>query len=115
MLIPQTNNTPLVVASISEGVISIKGKIIPENPDEFFHQLELITQKCAESSQNLKINLQLDYFNTPSSKMLARYFRKVIAKNPEINWYFEKNDEEIKEAGEDYASLLNFKFNFIEN
>lgn len=116
MVIPETKNTPLVVASIEEGIISIKGKIIPENPDEFFNQLEIVTSQCVKGNRNqqLRINLQLDYFNTTSSKMLARYFKSILAKNPNINWHFEKGDFEIREAGQDYATLLNFPINLVE-
>lgn len=31
-----------------------------------------------------------------------------------INWYFEKGDEDMKEAGEDYANLLDLEFHFLE-
>lgn len=116
MIIPQTIHTPLVVASPDSGVISIKGKIIPENPDEFFNQLEIITQQClSEKKENqLNINIQVDYFNTPSSKMLAKYFKSVIPQNPMINWHYEPGDDSIREAGEDYSALLNFPFNLVE-
>jgi hypothetical protein len=116
MVIPQTPHTPLVVASFEEGIISIKGKIIPENPDEFFHQLELLTTKCLDSKKEgaLNINIQLDYFNTPSSKMLARYFKSVLPGSPRINWHYEKGDDSIREAGEDYSVLLDFPFNIVE-
>lgn len=115
MVIAETKNTPSVVASLSEKVISIKGKITPENPDEFFNQLEIVTNSCISSSdKELVLNVFLDYFNTPSSKMLSRYFKWLIQYNPVINWHYLEGDEELKEAGEDYAILINYKFNFIE-
>ncbi len=115
MLIPETKNTPSVVAALNENIISIKGKITPENPDEFFNQLEILTKKCiAQSSKTLQLNLSLEYFNTPSSKMLAKYLKSIIQNKPIINWYFEEGDEELKEAGEDYAILIDYKINLIE-
>jgi len=116
MIIPQTIHTPLVVASFEEGIISIKGKIIPENPDEFFNQLEILTHKCIseKKAEQLNLNVQLDYFNTTSSKFLARYFKSLIQDAPKINWHYERGDDSIKEAGEDYALMLNFPFNLVE-
>lgn len=116
MVIPQTIHTPLVVASVDEGIISIKGKIIPENPDEFFNQLEILTQECMNRKKNehISLNIQLDYFNTPSSKMLAKYFKSLLKDQPEINWHYEKGDDSIREAGEDYSSMLNFPFKMVE-
>lgn len=116
MVIPQTMHTPLVVASFDEGIISIKGKIIPENPDEFFHQLEILTNKCLTQKKEgkLNLNLQLDYFNTPSSKFLAHYFKALLVEQPSINWHYEKGDDSIKEAGEDYSTMLKYPFNILE-
>jgi hypothetical protein len=116
MVIAQTSHTPMVVASFEEGIISIKGKIIPENPDEFFHQLELLTQKCLETKKtgSLQVNIQLDYFNTPSSKMLAKYFKWIIPGQPRIFWHFEKGDDAIREAGEDYSTMLGYLFEPVE-
>lgn len=116
MVIDPTTHTPLVVASFEEGIISIKGKIIPENPDEFFHQLEMLTQRCLETKKTkpLQLNIQLDYFNTPSSKMLARYFKSVIPEQPKIFWHYEKGDDAIREAGEDYSVMLDYSFQPVE-
>ncbi len=116
MTIPQTTHTPYVIASLDEGTISIKGKIIPENPDEFFNQLEILTTVCLTHTEKkqLVLNIELDYFNTPSSKMLARYFKSILMEGLKINWFYEKGDDSIKEAGEDYSLLLNFPFNIVE-
>jgi hypothetical protein len=117
MIIKETKDTPLVEVFINDSVITVKGKITPQNPDEFFHQLELMTDRCLEQNKTkaLSLNFKLDYFNTTSSKMLARYFKSIVNKNPQINWHFEKGDEEIKEAGQDYSTLLNFPFSLVEN
>lgn len=116
MVIPPTPHTPLVEASIEDATISIKGKIIPENPDEFFHQLEILTHRCLghKKQGSLNVNLQLDYFNTPSSKFLAKYFKSILVEEPKINWHYEKGDESIREAGEDYATMLKYPFNIKE-
>ena len=35
--------------------------------------------------------------------------------NPvEINWYYEEDDEDMFEAGEDYQSIINLNFKMIE-
>jgi hypothetical protein len=117
MTIPPTAHTPYVIASLDDGTINIKGKIIPENPDEFFNQLEILTKMCLTHSEKkqLILNIELDYFNTPSSKMLAKYFKSILKEEElKINWYYEKGDDSIKEAGEDYSVLLNFPFNILE-
>ena len=116
MTIPQTPHTPLVVADFDQGKITVQGKIIPENPDEFFNQLEILTDLSFKKNTQpvLNIDFQLDYFNTTSSKMLARYLKSIIREGLKINWTYEKGDDSIREAGEDYATLLEFPFNIIE-
>jgi hypothetical protein len=49
-----------------------------------------------------------------ASKLLSKFFIKLIALNATINWYYEKDDEEIKEAGEDYKIMLNYEINILE-
>ena len=66
------------------------------------------------TTQTLTVGLRLDYFNTVASKLLSKFFIRLIALNATINWYYEKDDEEIKEAGEDYKIMLNYEINIIE-
>lgn len=115
-VIPQTNKTPQVEFDSTKGVLHMQGKIIQENPIEFFDQInQYVDDYLKKNEDNLEINLQLDYFNTVSSKMLSKFFIKVIATNkPTLNWYYEKDDVELKEAGEDYATIINYPINLIE-
>ena len=55
------------------------------------------------------VNVQLEYFNTSSSKCILDVFKKLEAihkaKNDVIiNWHYEEDDEDMLEAGEDYES-----------
>ncbi len=63
----------------------------------------------------------MEYFNTSSSKCILDVFKKlenVFKKNNEegvtINWYYEEDDEDMLEAGEDYQSILKIPFKMIE-
>ncbi len=64
-------------------------------------------------------NFSFEYFNTSSSKCLFDVFKKLSKINDNgkdliINWYYEEDDEDMMEAGEDYADLLDLEFNFLE-
>lgn len=116
LVIPQTNKTPQVEFDALKGVLHMQGKIIQEDPLEFFDQINQYVDDYLKTTQdNLEINLQLEYFNTVSSKMLSKFFIKVISNSkPTLNWYYEKDDIELKEAGEDYSSIINYPINLIE-
>ena len=96
--------------------MDLDGKIVAENPIDFFDRLNRWIEEFADSksSNTLVVGLRLDYFNTVASKMLSKFFIKLIALKATINWYYEKDDEEIKEAGEDYKIMLNYEINILE-
>jgi len=115
-IILKTSQTPHVEFDFDTGTFLIRGKIIPENPMEFFEQInKQVDEYLKAHPDNLEINMQLDYFNTVSSKMLSKFFQKVISNGkPTLNWFYEKDDIELREAGEDYSQIINYPINLIE-
>jgi hypothetical protein len=112
----RTNQLPQVDFDLVNGVMDIRGKIVPENPTDFFGELDnWIGEYIRRKDAAVEINLHLDYFNTISSKMLSKFLERVIPSRPRLNWYYDSEDIEIKEAGEDYAAILNYPINVIEH
>ena len=115
-----TPKTPSVRLDGTTGIIEVKGRSIPENPVEFYKPLiDWLEKYGAAPCANTVVNIQLEYFNTSSSKCILDIFKKLelINKkgNPvEINWYYEEDDEDMFEAGEDYQSIINVPFTMIE-
>lgn len=116
LIIPSTHQTPSVEFDAENKRVSVKGKIIPENPFDFFDQFNQTFDNYIKTNpDSVEINMQLDYFNTVSSKLLSKFFQKAISNSrPVLNWYYEKNDVELREAGEDYAQIINYPINLIE-
>jgi hypothetical protein len=116
LIIPKTSQTPEVEFDVENGKMFMKGKIVPENPFDFFDQFNQTFDSCVKTNpEGFEINVQLDYFNTVSSKLLSKFFQKAISNSkPVLNWYYEKDDIELKEAGEDYAQIINYPINIIE-
>lgn len=96
--------------------MELEGKIVSENPLDFFDRLYRWVEEYKNSGNNnpIVVNITLDYFNTVASKLLSKFFIKLIEINAIINWYHEKDDEEIMEAGEDYKIMLNYNINILE-
>ena len=116
-----TPKTPTVSFDANTGVIEIKGRSIPENSIEFYKPLVDWLDKFADVAQGVvNVNIQLEYFNTSSSKCILDVFKKLENlqnKNRAevvINWYYEEDDEDMLEAGEDYQSILKIPFNMVE-
>ncbi|MCR5454807.1 MAG: DUF1987 domain-containing protein [Bacteroidales bacterium] len=116
-----TPKTPTISFDANTGVIEIKGRSIPENSIEFYKPLVDWLDKFADVAQGtVSVNIQLEYFNTSSSKCILDVFKKLENlqnKNRAevvINWYYEEDDEDMLEAGEDYQSILKIPFNMVE-
>jgi hypothetical protein len=111
------NKTPFVEFDFEKGSVTISGRIIPENPLEFFDKLDSLLNRSISSEHPLQtVDIALDYFNSVSSKGFLLFLRKIITNRSSvnINWRYQKDDVEIREAGEDYAYILQHPFNFVE-
>jgi hypothetical protein len=120
LLIEGTPKTPSIRFESDQGLIEIKGRSIPENSIEFYKPLVDWLEKYSETPGALtKVNIQLEYFNTSSSKCILDVFKKLEAIHKAkheviINWYYEEDDEDMLEAGEDYESIIRVPFKMIE-
>jgi len=120
LIIEGTPKTPTVNFNAETGVVEIKGRSIPENSVEFYKPLvDWLEEYKANPAAKTQVNIQLEYFNTSSSKCILDVFKKLEAihkaKNDvEINWYYEEDDEDMLEAGEDYESIIRIPFKMIE-
>jgi len=115
-----TSKTPTVTFNSEEGILELKGRSIPENSIEFYKSLVDGLDEYASNPKDItKVNMQLEYFNTSSSKCILDIFKKLetihkSGKEVVINWYYEEDDEDMLEAGEDYQAIIKVPFKMIE-
>lgn len=115
-----TPKTPTVSMDPSSGVVEIKGRSIPENSIEFYKPIvDWLDEYAKGPAGKTVVNIRLEYFNTASSKCILDVFKKleVLKKNSAdviINWYYEEDDEDMLEAGEDYESIIKVPFKMIQ-
>ncbi|MFP4557091.1 MAG: DUF1987 domain-containing protein [Bacteroidales bacterium] len=115
-----TPKTPTVNMNPETGVVEIKGRSIPENSIEFYKPIVDWLEEYAKTPlPKTTVNVQLEYFNTSSSKCILDVFKRleVLKQNQNdvlINWYYEEDDEDMLEAGEDYESIIKIPFKMIQ-
>lgn len=120
IFIEGTPKTPNINFDPDKGSLLLKGRSIPENSIEFYKPLVDWLEVYSSSPKPKTVcEVQLEYFNTSSSKCLLDLFKKmeVMSKGGNeivINWYYEEDDEDMLEAGEDYQSIINVPFKMIE-
>ncbi|MCT4562548.1 MAG: DUF1987 domain-containing protein [Crocinitomicaceae bacterium] len=120
LLIEGSAKTPTVNFNSEAGLIELKGRSIPENSVEFYQPLnEWIDSYAQNPKGETVVEIKLEYFNTSSSKCILDLFKKLESMNGsgtsvKVNWYFEEDDEDMEEAGEDYQAIIGLPFNMIE-
>jgi hypothetical protein len=112
--------TPAVSFDSTSGILELKGRSIPENSVEFYKPLnDWIETYSSSPKEKTVVDIKLEYFNTSSSKCILDLFKKLERINQKgtevhVNWYFEQDDEDMEEAGEDYQAIIKLPFKMIE-
>jgi|TARA_B100000497_G_C7649274_1_gene390537 hypothetical protein len=109
--------TPFVEFN-SKGELLLKGRSIPENSIEFYKPIiEWIDNYGQSVNETTVLSVQLEYFNTSSSKCILDVFKKLetlSGTEVSVKWYYEEDDEDMLEAGEDYEAIIDLPFEMIE-
>lgn len=120
LILEGSAKTPSVTFQAGEGKLELKGRSIPENSVEFYKPLnDWIDAYGGSPKAQTVVDIKLEYFNTSSSKCILDLFKKLEGINGKgtdvsINWYFEEDDEDMEEAGEDYQAIISLPFKIIE-
>ncbi|HKK39120.1 MAG TPA: DUF1987 domain-containing protein [Cryomorphaceae bacterium] len=115
-----TPKTPTVKFDEQSGVLVIRGRSIPENSIDFYKPLNDWLDAYAEGDgQGLTLNMELEYFNTSSSKCILDVFKKLEniskqGKRVAVKWHYEEDDEDMLEAGEDYDAIIDIEFEMVK-
>jgi hypothetical protein len=116
----QTARTPFIHFIPMDGVFEVKGKSIPENAIIYYKPLlAWLDEYVQNPAPETHLKMQLDYFNTSSSKCIVDIFKKLelIPKNGKgkasVTWMYDSIDDDMLDAGEDYKSILNIPFQIV--
>lgn len=118
LIISGTTKTPTITFQAQKGILEIRGTSIPENPLGFYNPVLTWVEKYAENPKPTVLNVDMEYFNTSSSKLLLTVFKalskvQVAGSSLIVNWYYEEDDEEALESGHDFSMFAKVEFNFI--
>lgn len=117
--IESTERSPKVTLSNIENRIEIEGVSMINHPLNFYKPVFYWLEKLKETSPPfLSLHINLSFFNTYTSKIILKIFQKALdfeSKECKVKfyWHYEEDDEELKEAGEQYSSIISRQFTFI--
>jgi len=115
-----TPKTPTVKFENQSSTLVIRGRSIPENSIDFYKPLiDWLEGYATSPAEALVLNMELEYFNTSSSKCILDVFKKLegiskTGKTVSVKWYYEEDDEDMLEAGEDYDAITEIDFEMIK-
>ena len=115
-----TSKTPTVRFDAGTGHLELRGRSIPENSIDFYKPLTDWLDAYARTPRpRTVLHVQLEYFNTSSSKCILDLFKRLeglraMGNEVEVLWHYEPDDEDMLEAGEDYQAIINVPFRMIE-
>lgn len=113
------NLLPGILLDKESGKFQIIGKSCPVDAFEFYSPVfEWIDEYIASPLKRTILDLKLSYFNTVSAKFILRIMSKMenLSKSGhdvKIRWFFTEGDEDLEEAGEEFESIIDVKFELI--
>jgi hypothetical protein len=115
-----TSKTPDIRFDANNNKLWLKGRSIPENAAEFYGPLySFLDDLLASKNAHFIVEFRLEYFNTSSSKSILDIFRKFESAvklqrcSVEVIWCYELDDEDMREAGEDYNAITGLPFQYL--
>ncbi len=109
-----TEDTPKIFLDKGNGIFEISGRSLPEDSAEFYQPvLDWIEEYSAEAHPTTEFVFKLEYFNTASSKLILDVLMALEdIDGMKIIWYFDEDDEDMEEAGEEFSELVEIPFEF---
>ncbi|MBN2521801.1 MAG: DUF1987 domain-containing protein [Bacteroidales bacterium] len=111
-----TEDTPKIILDAENEIMEISGRSLPEDVATFYEPVLDWLKEYAENPKDKTIfNFKLTYFNTASSKLLLDILMileelKEKGYDVLIKWHYPEEDEDMEEAGDEYADIVDVPF-----
>ncbi|MBL4594025.1 MAG: DUF1987 domain-containing protein [Flavobacteriales bacterium] len=116
-----TLQSPTISFDETNNYLLIEGRSTLENPAKFYQPLISKLENCKKlPARKMEIDFKLEYFNTTSSISILGVLKclqsiRTDGNEVVINWFYDAEDEDILEIGEDFSTIVKFPFNLIVN
>lgn len=121
LFIPATAKTPLVNCDHELGLVELSGMSYAEDTFTFYEPVFLwLNEYVLHPHEVTNFNMKIKYFNTTAVKCLfdmLEIFAHLAKSNKKvnINWYYDKEDEEMRDTGENFSNILNCDFTLMQH
>jgi hypothetical protein len=114
--IEPTDETPKIVLDPDNNIYEFVGKSLPEDVTTFYGPvLDWLDEYGESPNEKTVFDFKLVYFNTASSKLILDILFKLeeiadTGADLSVVWHYQEDDEDMQEAGEEYADLVEMPF-----
>lgn len=116
-----TEDTPYIYLDKTREVFEISGRSLPEDVNAFYEPiLTWLDEYQEEPLESTDFVFKMQYFNTASSKLILDIMMKLEelkenGHNVKITWFYDQDDEDMEEAGEEFSEIVDIPFEMLSN
>jgi hypothetical protein len=112
LILEATEQTPGVSLNKESGTFEFSGRSLTDKALEFYRPIGAwLTEYAANPNPRTEVSFKMEYMNTASSKALFDIFAIIqTIQGSKVIWYFQDEDEDMEETGEEFSSLVKIPF-----
>ncbi len=120
MIFEGNTKSPAIDFNAETGILKISGRSIPDDTFKVYNPIiEWLNQYSVQPNKTTTLDIRFEYINTSSSKFIFEILKKLeklsnAGNDVTINWYYEEDDEDMMETGEDFQSIINIPIHILE-
>ncbi len=114
------NYIPTVDFNYDTGILEISGESYHEYTIEFYQPIfDWLNKYLSEPNRTITFNFRMTYYNTSTSRRFLEIFDILEEYQNEkggkvtVNWYYQKDDVDMLESGEEYSEDVDLTFNLL--
>ncbi|HNT41602.1 MAG TPA: DUF1987 domain-containing protein [Tenuifilaceae bacterium] len=118
LYIKGTSKTPQI--DFKPGMLQVSGRSIPEDAVEFFQPVIGWLEEYLKNPEPLtRLNLRMEYINSGSNRFIFNLIKMLDdaylkGHSVLVNWYYEEDDDTIRNLGRDFQALVKVPFKMVE-
>ena len=119
LLIEGTISTPTIILDPDNNKFEISGSSRPEGIELFYKPILFwIDDYIKKPNLKTVFDFKLDYFNSASLNMILKILARFESLKDNghevtVRWYYEDDDDDLREAGTDFAQLTSVPIELI--
>jgi len=119
LILEGTDLRPKVILDPDSGKFEMSGRSYPDDVIELYTPVFRWLSEYAENPlESTMFTFKMEYFNTASAKIildLLTHFEEMIEQGHQVlvKWYYLEEDEDMQQAGKEYAAIVEVPFELI--